>query len=73
MDLQIRIGRFSLHKVPFLGTLIKALLISKIRKLMLWPNRTSIKIPVSVKDTRIYAVRDRLQYMREKENRTKYS
>lgn len=64
LDLQIQVGNLSLHRIPLLGKIIKALMIVKLRKLLVWPARTSILIPMSLKDTRIQAVRDRLKFQR---------
>lgn len=57
LELEVRVGSLSLHKIPLLGKLIKSLLLMKIRGLAMLPNRLSIKIPLSLKDTRIEAVR----------------
>lgn len=64
LELQVQIGSLSLHKIPLLSKIIKALMIVKLRKLVVWPSRSSIFIPVSLKDTRIQGVRDRLKFQR---------
>jgi hypothetical protein len=56
-----------------MGHMIKSVLMMKIRSLAMWPNRLSIKIPMSLKDTRIEAVRERLRFIREQEQKLKVS
>lgn len=65
LELEVRMGSLSLHKIPLAAKLIKSLLLMKIRAIAMWPNRLSIKIPLSLKDTRIEAIRERLRFIRE--------